>query len=1081
MMPFRRSARLAALIATGALVMSCDSRLPTQPGKVVDDVNRPTLTFVLSAGTNGTVEQGTPLTVTVTATDDQGVALLLTSIRNSAQSVVKSDSVAVSPASKTTARTLPVPLAGLAKGEKLTIRATATDVSQNVKVDSIVVTVSDTIAPTMTVNSSKAGTTLKGGDVLDVRVTATDSSGIRYAGYRLQRVTATDTVRVKSDSAIAPTSAPVLLFSPAAFSYTLPDSLLPGTYQIAGFALDRSGVAGRASSPVTITIADGKPPVDTIVEPQDFTTLRVGDSLHVVVNLHDNVGLGSVTFRAFSRRGKPNLGTDSIVTRYVAVTAPATGTFRTALRDTVGLERFLKVVTPLDSIGDTLYVVATVTDIAGLVGADTAKVLMTNGPKVSIGAPVAGDSVITGSPLPVTVRATSSAGVRVLGFTVKVDPSGPAWPTPVADSQSVTYPSPLAAAEFSGVVKIPNDAPKKGRLVITPFAVDANALRGVGGAFTISVRESAPPAPRVTQVVASRLETSDSIFVSASGDRLTWIGFELRDANNAVYKRDSVHVAPAGVSSVTLLPLHLKLPIDQQGQRLGVVSFARDTSGRIGYTVPASVQTPQTDRLSASVDFTTIVYGQTFALPRAGQASDISVDTLRGNVYVSNTTFNRLERWAAVDSTFDKAGVAVGALPWGMAVQNDGDTLLVANSGGTNISKVCINPAACGAISEVISQRILTRNTYVYTVTETKDENGKVRLSLAGPFSYSDRPQYVQQSKGGRVFYSTRPTTFAPAGTIRWLDPKLPVPDPRQIHSYAAATSDSKTFAVFNSDSVKIYPAPANSSFSDQLAIFDHIYGSASGGSCQVFPGDPVVPNTICGRDSVVVAAAVKVNAQGGDVEAVNNLDVASLGLTDTTFVAASGDRARIAFGEGNTHGGVGRVIVVDDADPAGVPGPYSPNVTVRDLLENASEAVFGLGLDKHGSSAVVHGSQSYFASIDTPFHLRLQGTYDTFDQGAGIAFHPNADIGNPPRSGVKSDQTRTAFVASANGSIEIVDAGFYVSRGSLAVKGNLYGPLRAANRFLTDPPDVVLKLFGLTSQGLVVINLRASDIKDAP
>jgi hypothetical protein len=95
-----------------------------------------------------------------------------------------------------------------------------------------------------------------------------------------------------------------------------------------------------------------------------------------------------------------------------------------------------------------------------------------------------------------------------------------------------------------------------------------------------------------------------------------------------------------------------------------------------------------------------------------------------------------------------------------------------------------------------------------------------------------------------------------------------------------------------------------------------------------------------------------------------------------------------------------------------------------------------------------------------------------------------NGFVGSSP-----SDSTRTAFVASSNGSIEVVDAFNFVSRGTLQIKGTMYGPLRASLPFptdnvgvpSTDPRFIILKLFGLTSNGLVVINLRAQDIKPVP
>jgi hypothetical protein len=166
-------------------------------------------------------------------------------------------------------------------------------------------------------------------------------------------------------------------------------------------------------------------------------------------------------------------------------------------------------------------------------------------------------------------------------------------------------------------------------------------------------------------------------------------------------------------------------------------------------------------------------------------------------------------------------------------------------------------------------------------------------------------------------------------------------------------------------------------------------------------------------------------------------------------------------------------MLVKDDGGT--VPGLFSPGVAVQDLIDNAAEPVFGLGLDRLGKTLIVHGAQSYFAAIEDPFHLRLQGKYDSFDVGAGVAFHPNAD-------GVTSPEPeRVAFVASSNGTIEVVDAAYYVSRGKINIKSNLYGALRASLPFPTDPPNVVLKLFGLTPDGLVVIDLTAGDIKPVP
>ena len=963
--------------------------------------------------------------------------------------------------------------------DSLIVRALVSDATGNQ--GSAVVRVRS--VPTLAISSSRAGQALKSRDSVDIRVTAGDTSGVSFLGYRLFR--SLDSSLVSADSISGGGGVSVT----NVFKLILPDTLSPGNFFLRGFSRVISPVGTRTAVGPSFSASDSIRPTIVFTTPVEPSTLGVGDSLHVIAKLHDNVGVVRVTFRAFSVRGNQTLGTTDTVVRFTAVSAPsASGSFSPPPRDTT-IERYLKVIVPIDSVADTLRVVGTVTDVSGLSTSATSRVQMTNGPKVQVTSPIAGDSLTPGSPFTVTVRATSTTGVSRAGFSVQSDPS---WPTPVVASFDSVLSSPAQTVVFSKTINIPANAPAKGTLTITPRAVDVNGQSGAGTPTVIAVRAGAPPAPRVVQEVPARVEITDPIFVSASGDRLTWVGFELRNRAGSVVKRDSVHVNPAGASTVSSLPLLLNLTTNFQGQKLAVTSFARDSAGRIGFSVPANILTPQTNPVLAFVDSTLVVYGQTFVLPRAGIAGDITIDSTRGNVFISNTKYNRLERWNAGSAAFDPTGVAVGSEPWGMVMQSDNDTLLVANSGGTNISKVCVNTVKCGSIGEILGKRILTRNTIVQTVTQVRDPStGKIALSLSAPISYSDRPQYVQQSAGGRLFYSTKPTTSAPEGTIRWLDPTLPVPDPRQVYQYAERTPGN-VYAVFNADSMKVIKFITDPSKSDELIIYDHIYGQKTGGTCtspQQDGTNPTVPDAICGRDSVVTDAVFKVNAQGGDVEARLDIDPALLGLTDTTFVASSGDRTWIGFGEGNTRGGVGRVMLANDL--AGDPKPrfFSPGVTVRDLTDNASEPVFGIGLDKFGSTVAAHGTQSYFAALESPFHLRLQGKYDSFDAGAGITFHPSADLRQGFVSSSKTDSTRTAFVASANGAIEVVDAAFYINRGSLQIKNNLYGPIRATLPFPTDnvgipntdPRFIVLKLFGLTNNGLVVINLRASDIQPVP
>jgi hypothetical protein len=205
----------------------------------------------------------------------------------------------------------------------------------------------------------------------------------------------------------------------------------------------------------------------------------------------------------------------------------------------------------------------------------------------------------------------------------------------------------------------------------------------------------------------------------------------------------------------------------------------------------------------------------------------------------------------------------------------------------------------------------------------------------------------------------------------------------------------------------------------------------------------------------------------------VSRLDVNSLKLTDTTFVAAAGNRQWVAFGEGNT-GTAGRLIMVADSTGP-IPQFFSPLVTIADMSDNASEHVFGIAMDLNGLTVAAHGLQSYFGAVSDPFHLRLQGKYDSFDDGAGVAFHPMANGTLTPQD------KRLAFVGAASGVIEIVDVAYYINRGKLPLRNPIYGPLRASLPMPGDDPSVVLKLFAVTQQGLVVVDLTANDIKPGP
>lgn len=799
-------------------------------------------------------------------------------------------------------------------------------------------------------------------------------------------------------------------------------------------------------------------PSVVIDSPLTGALINVGDSVLVTVALHDAKALANAVIAGYTQTGSVDLGTFKQTLRYAVVNVPVSGKFRPGLRDTV-VRRYLQPLNRADTTIDSLVIQVIATDSAGVADTATRRINLVSGPKVSVVAPTNGDSIPAGVGLNVAARATHPDGVGRIDIRVQGEAN---WPTKFDTTFTQVYTTNPRDITFNAVAKVPLNAPLRGRITITATAVDVNRQPGSSSPVAVFVRSASAAIPRVTQTVPPKSEYSDSVTVRATGEGITTIGVIIRDSTNAVVQGDTVKLT-APYNGNVQQSIALNLPPSQQGKKLGITGFAIDQAGRVGYAVSSTTGTPQGDINAAIVDSTLVVYGRTYALPHQGTIADIAVDPMRGNVFLSNTDFNLLEVWQqnAGGKGFASNGVAVGSLPWGLFISNNPDTLLVANSGGTNISRVFIGSTQASSMREDLANRILTRNTYVYSVTIQKDENtGKIRLSYTGPISYSDRPQYIAQSAGGRIFYSTRPTPSAPAGTIRWLDPKLPVPDPRQIWQYGTlAKGTTVTYALFNVDSIAVAAALPSSTASDTLVIFDHPYGQRSG--------------SIVVSDTIPMNAISRAVAGGSDAEAVAGLDVGSLGLTDTTFTAASGNRHWIAFGEGNKPG-AGRVIMVADSTGP-VPNFFSPVVTITDLTDNASEQVFGLALDQSGSTVASHGSQSYFAAVSDPFHLRLQGKYDSFDNGAGIAFHPAADGTMTPAA------ARLAFVGAASGVIELVDAAYYINRGKLQLKNPIYGPLRASLPMPGDGPNVVMKLYAVSTKGLVVVDLTAADIKPGP
>jgi DNA-binding beta-propeller fold protein YncE len=539
-----------------------------------------------------------------------------------------------------------------------------------------------------------------------------------------------------------------------------------------------------------------------------------------------------------------------------------------------------------------------------------------------------------------------------------------------------------------------------------------------------------------------------------------------------------------------------------------VVALTCGASG--GYTV---AQGRSGQRLIRS-----IVAGKTVLLPVGGQIMDAAVDTTRRKLFLSNIETNRLEVFDLSTESFGTA-IGVGSEPWGLAVTRDGQSMWVANSGGTNLSKVDL-----ATRREIDNARFLTPDVVLFDVELRTGDAGVQYLITPIPQnkspSFSDRPQYVAVDSFGNLVYSTKTTAVGDLGTARkgFFEPGWERTEAKifvehgnfapQENFWAIAHIDSITSTV---DTLSVDSAGV-ATVAAVLGLFDHVPG---------FPSDIVKGVARSDFFDAITEAAAELVSQGSDIYIVpgSRWDVESILFRDTTYVAASGDGGWVAIGEGGADP-VGRVLTYQ-ARP-GEETSLSRWIQVSDLLTNPSEEVRGIGLNYDGTLGVVRGQfAAYFIS---PPDLRLQGVTEIplASGGSGATLHPlHADARTLDNfAGEYRPDTHLAFVASGQRTVDIIDTQRFTRVGRVYIRDNITGPLRAVLPFpadnaaftcatipvtdkrgavvgnavkLYDAGDfdapigpngetedrcVVVKLFGTTEAGgVVVIDVRKADV----
>ena len=827
----------------------------------------------------------------------------------------------------------------------------------------------------------------------------------------------------------------------ASLTFTTTAATPLGTETLVPFAVDKTGKR-FTGGPFSIVLADTVVPTVSVDTPAVANLpVNLGDSVYVRVHVRDNRGVTQLLLTGQSQRGSVALGTDTLVTRFApkTITIPPT-------RDTI-ITRYLLAVVPTDSTSEVVTIRATAIDSSGNSASATATVRIVSGPVVAVVRPVLGTLTSPGKKLVVEIHAHDPNGVRLIGWHTTGVVS------PLADSLFVAPVAGKLAKDTTLVdtLRIPALSPL-GTFAIVPFGVDSlGDPSGTTPGVTVTVQSAAADttAPAVSFAVLRRVEVDDSIAVTATDasgvGSISWKATKVGDTLT-VYGSGTTGALPGTASDVR-------------------ATFAMNLAGIVKYPTQVYVWASATDSAGARTGIAvaetlTVVAGKTYALPAGSQISDAIFNKNRNELYLSNTPLNRLEVFDLATARF-VASIPVGSRPLGLAMwPRDtlgayADTVIVANSGGTNLSLVDVTA------NRREYKRYRLPNYVIQKVKSQRDPATQLLRLTITEYDYADRPQYVAavcRAVGAAAcgdvvaVYSTTPTPgqtgYPNRGYLAWENLTRATVDSVKGHFFwepgvAALTLTTDTLQV--------------------IEVRDSVPGQ-------------LVRQTLLG-------AGVGITA-----------DFDQLQFQDSTFVRNSGNFLRALVGEGGTNQGFARVLAFDSKagtavltgnvlDSACINGTFkctgvtdlgiSDAVYVRDFIANRASKVSSIAINQNGRTMMVRADSIYVFDRT----LRQTGVIGAGAGATGMDFHPNNNFDAAVRGagGAGYQDSRLVFAARPDSSIDVFDSYFYgevtdtTALGAtvpVPIRNALVGPVRVATY------SGSTYLFGLTALGLVSVQL---------
>ncbi|MFN2572318.1 MAG: hypothetical protein ABR537_12035 [Gemmatimonadales bacterium] len=734
--------------------------------------------------------------------------------------------------------------------------------------------------------------------------------------------------------------------------------------------------------------------------------------------------------------------------------------------------------------GGNIMIVGRATDGAGNFAEDTMFIFLSNvqALRVRLVLPSPGALASTGKGIPVDVIAVQAGGIVKVGYLVSPATSVSNPTSPPTDS--IVFNPPFAdSVEYVDTLVV---VPSSGTFNVVGFAEDSAGRRGFSNVVTVQIQSVATDVapPIVAHRVATRVEVDDTIHVRAQDpSAISWIGFEV-DTNGVRMKFDSVNVAAGNLSDVTrhftlglqgLQPLPRFISVKGYACDAAVArncSFTNNTTLIPSAPIRASkgaasgIQPPLSP--AALIDTIVVVSGITRPLPFGGRIADAIFNGNDSSLYLTNPTLGRVEIFQVANTSFVNAGIPTGGpVPWGIALWprdtlgNYGDTIVVANSGGVELSIIDVRAG--------VRRLVWRQDLPDYLVETYKVLVSPLREQIV-LYDLSDRPQYL--------------------GTVC-----------RVISGSANCHQDS-IFAIYSTTPTISQPAPFAGkatvrmekliNTSDTTQLFGHLFWELAGDTTLVDDGRDTLRIAIrrgrpYNQQKVILTACAGVT-----------VDLASFGLGDSTYVRNSGNFTHSIVGEGGnvsspfarvigyttkadlihdnpmpaqciTGGSLASGIFTADSGENHLDQGMTPAIDVSDFISNTGVRIHSVATNFNGATNLVRADSLYFLDEG----MKLKGTAPAPVGAFGMDMNYNHNFlagspGTPTFGGAGNPNDRIAFSARADGNIDVWDTFFFGQIGTIVVSDPIIGPLRVArNRANTRQ-----WLFGVTPAGVVMIEL---------